>query len=375
MLLGMVAAGLALAASEGLEWTAKGLQLYREGRYAEAESMYRRALDAFDGAGEGGSLNRALTLENVAVMLRAQGRYAESEKIQRDALPRLEELTGPESLATVRAVGNLAALYWSSGKLEQAESLAMRADTAFQKLPAATQSDRSANRQVLASIYLTQHRYLDAENLLRGTLEDGDTANSVMAYSNMAAAALGVHDNAKAEEYSRQALEAAQHGLSVRHPLVGVSLNNLAQACRFQGKYLEAESYYRQAIGIWEDALGPRHPDLARGMMNLAAFYHERGREAGAEDLYKRAAAILELSLGRQNAEALVARNELADVLRAERRYTEAEKLSRATLGAMQSAFPAGDSRLERAQVNYVRLMEDTNRLAQGKKVKVQTLR
>lgn len=88
MLLGMVAAGLALAASEGQEWTAKGLQLYREGHYAEAESMYRKALDAFDSAGEGASLDRALTLENVAVMLRAQGRYKESEKEQRDALPR-----------------------------------------------------------------------------------------------------------------------------------------------------------------------------------------------------------------------------------------------------------------------------------------------
>ena len=31
------------------------------------------ALDAFDRAGEGGSLDRALTLENIAVMLRAQG--------------------------------------------------------------------------------------------------------------------------------------------------------------------------------------------------------------------------------------------------------------------------------------------------------------
>jgi hypothetical protein len=110
-------------------------------------------------------------------------------------------------------------------------------------------------------------------------------------------------------------------------------------------------------------------------MMNLAGFYHDRGREAGAEDLYTRAAAILEQSLGRQCAEALVARNELADVLRAERRYTEAERLSRATVAAMQSVLGEGDPRLKRAEANYARLMEDTHRLAQAKKVKVQTLR
>ncbi len=34
--------------------------------------MYRRALEAFDRTGEGGSLDRALTLENIAVILRAQ---------------------------------------------------------------------------------------------------------------------------------------------------------------------------------------------------------------------------------------------------------------------------------------------------------------
>jgi tetratricopeptide (TPR) repeat protein len=170
----MVAATLVCAASDGLECNAKALQLYRAAHYAEAEAMYRRALDAFDRAGEGDGLNRALTLENIAVMLRAQGRYAESEKDNQAALPKIEELTGRASLATVRAVSNLAALYWSWGKLEQAESLAMRAEVAFQDFPEANHADRSSNRQILASIYLAQHRYADAGELLRATLEGGD---------------------------------------------------------------------------------------------------------------------------------------------------------------------------------------------------------
>ena len=70
-----------------------------------------------------------------------------------------------------------------------------------------------------------------------------------------------------------------------------------------------------------------------------------------------------------------MARNELADVLRAERRYTESEKLSRTTLSAMQDAFRVDDPRLLRAQVNHGRLLEETRRLTQAKKVKVQTLR
>ena len=103
MLLGVAAAAFACAASEGLEWTAQGLQMYQAGRFAQAETMYRHALEAFDRAGEAGSLDRALTLENIAVTLRAQARYTESEKLHREALPQLEALTGPASLVTAPA--------------------------------------------------------------------------------------------------------------------------------------------------------------------------------------------------------------------------------------------------------------------------------
>ena len=172
--------------------------------------MYRRALDAFDSAGEGGSLDRALTLENIAVMLRAQGRYAESEKLHRDALPRLEELTGPDSLATMRAVRNLAALYWSSGKVEQAESLRLACQrTRFRTFrPPARRTVRQIarfwRRSTSRSIVTPTRKTCCAARWKTAT-----RANSVTAYSNLAAAALGVRENAQAEEYSRRALEAA----------------------------------------------------------------------------------------------------------------------------------------------------------------------
>jgi hypothetical protein len=94
-------------------------------------------------------------------------------------------------------------------------------------------------------------------------------------------------------------------------------------------------------------------------MMNLAAFYHERGREAGAEELYLRADEILQHAFGKHDAQSLVARSELADVLRAEGRFTEAEKLSRRTLREMESALPQNDPRLTRAQENHSRLQAE----------------
>jgi hypothetical protein len=99
-----------------------------------------------------------------------------------------------------------------------------------------------------------------------------------------------------------------------------------------------------------------------------------RGREAGAEDLYLRAAESLEQAFGKGNPQALVARNELADVLRAERRFTEAGKLTRSTLREMESAFSEGDPRLTRGRQNYARLLAETNHPAEAKKVWAKTL-
>src|SRR5262249_19309788 len=150
----------------------------------------------------------------------------------------------------------------------------------------------------------------------------------------------------------RRAIETAQHSLPPQHPAVAAAWNNLGQACRFQGNYLEAEHAYRESMQRWESNAGSGHPSLARIMMNLGALYHERGREAGAETLYENAAAILEAAFGRNPLLTLVARNELADVLRAERRFTEADKLSAATLAALDRALPPGAARRTQALKN-----------------------
>jgi hypothetical protein len=90
--------------------------------------------------------------------------------------------------------------------------------------------------------------------------------------------------------------------------------------------------------------------------MNLGAFYHERGREAGAEALYTRAAGILEQTFGKDDPRTLAARNEVAEILRAERRYAESEKLGRSTLAGLKKALRPDDPRVVRAQSNYARL-------------------
>ena len=73
-----------------------------------------------------------------------------------------------------------------------------------------------------------------------------------------------------------------------------MSLNNLAELYRNQGRYADAEPLYKRSLAIYEKALGPDHPDVATSLNNLAALYDAQGRYADAEPLYKRSLAICE---------------------------------------------------------------------------------
>jgi hypothetical protein len=82
--------------------------------------------------------------------------------------------------------------------------------------------------------------------------------------------------------------------------------------------------------------------------------------------LYRRAAGIFESTYGANHPLVLVARNELAEVLRAEGRYTESEKLGRSTLASLEETLAAKDSRLVRALENRARLLDSTHQPKQA---------
>ena len=73
---------------------------------------------------------------------------------------------------------------------------------------------------------------------------------------------------------------------------MATSLNNLALAYSFQGKYAEAEPLFTRALNIWERAFGPDHPTLAQGLENYAALLRKTNRPVEAAKMEARAKTI-----------------------------------------------------------------------------------
>jgi tetratricopeptide (TPR) repeat protein len=94
-----------------------------QGKLAEAEPLFREALEG--GREVLGSRHPATmtSVGNLAFLLEKQGKLAEAEPLCREALEGKREVLGPRHPDTLTSVNNLAILLMDQGKLEEAEPL------------------------------------------------------------------------------------------------------------------------------------------------------------------------------------------------------------------------------------------------------------
>ncbi|SLM39117.1 beta transducin-like protein het-e4s, partial [Lasallia pustulata] len=78
---------------------------------AEAEAMYRRALEGYEKAWGPEHTSTLNTVHNLGLLYAGQGKMAEAEAMYRRALEGYEKAWGPEHTSTLDTVHNLGHLY------------------------------------------------------------------------------------------------------------------------------------------------------------------------------------------------------------------------------------------------------------------------
>jgi len=127
-------------------------------------------------------------------------------------------------------------------------------------------------------------------------------------------------DYVAAEKEFRAALRSAK-AFPQSDPRLGASLNNVAAACRAQGKFREAEATYKQLLALRERELGPEDPKLVETLNELAVSYQAEHRFSRAEQLQKRVLAIREKAYGPEHLAVAESLNNLGALYYFEGRY------------------------------------------------------
>jgi tetratricopeptide (TPR) repeat protein len=118
---------------EAATLNARGNELYQAGKYAEAEPLYKRALEIREKALGPDHPDVAQSLNGLAELYRAQGRYAEAEPLFKRALAIFEKALGPDHPDVAQSLNGLAELYRAQGRSAEAEPFFKRALAIFEK--------------------------------------------------------------------------------------------------------------------------------------------------------------------------------------------------------------------------------------------------
>jgi tetratricopeptide (TPR) repeat protein len=338
------------------QWNNLGAERFRAGDTAGAEKLYLRALAGWQQAGEPRS--EARTVSNLAVVYRAQGRYREAETMYQNALRMLERTHSGESAEAATTLNNLAELYRVCGEPARGEPYALRAVALEERLFGAGHPATAEALHTLAAIARDRGRLDEAIALYHragAVLEStpGARSNPLLArnLANVAEIRLAQGAYAEAESASRDALAVADASFGPRDPARAQSLNNLAQALRFERRFEEAEPLYQETIAL----LGRDAAAAGHVVANLAGAYHDQERESRAVELYTRALALLEASLGAGHPETELVRTRFAEVRRAQGHYAQSLDLYRHAVPLLERSYGPDDPRVMAALHDFKR--------------------
>jgi tetratricopeptide (TPR) repeat protein len=348
--------------------SAKAQELYAQGKYAQAEPLFRKGLAVYEEVLGPKHPDTATCYNNLAVNLESQGRAKEAEPLKRQALAVREEVLGPKHPDTAASYGNLATNLDAQGRAKEAEPLYRKAVAIKEEVLGPKHPGTALSYNHLAYNLGAQGRAREAEPLFRQALAVREEvlgpkhSHTAESYNNLAFNLQAQGRAQEAEPLYRKALAVYEEVRGPRHPDTATICNNLAYNLEAQGRAREAEPLYRKSLAVREEVLGPKHPNTAAGYNNLAVNLDAQGRALEGEPLHRHALAVCEEVLGPKHPHTAASYNTLAANLQAQGRAWEAEPLYRKALALREEVL--GPKHPDTAR-SYISLA--TNLDAQGR--------
>jgi tetratricopeptide (TPR) repeat protein len=239
--------------------------LMRSGNTPAAEELVRNTARASSRLG-GGHLANLTALNSMARVFVGQGRYVEAEQLYREVLVGRSRALGEDNAATLDTRQHLAWVSALRGRYEEAEQIYIEVLAGRRRVLGEDHPDTLDTRRNLADALWSQRRYGEAEQLYRQVLNDQlrildeDHPDALSTRRNLAGAISGQGRYAEAEQLYRQVLDDQLRVLGNDHHRTLVTRHELGDVISQQGRHAEAEQWLRRVLTDRQRVLGDDHP-------------------------------------------------------------------------------------------------------------------
>jgi len=243
---------------EARELFRQGNARFKETKYDEAQSAYRKALEnlqvCHDSADEHREMHQAVVLSNLGVIDFAEGRYEDAHQLMQLALEQLEARKG-------------LVIHDTSTVSLTALSLAIKKNRGLQN-----------NDDCVTASELREHASVDS--MVADLLNNLAASFEVMGHTEDARKMYEDSMKLRTVVYGAHSLKVAE------------SMQNLATILDQQGQMIEAESLLSRSLEIEIQELGPKHVETAVTMNNLGVLCVHLGMFDRAKDLLTESVSI-----------------------------------------------------------------------------------
>ncbi len=277
-----------------------------QGKFADAEPLFRKALSIREKTGGPNNPDLAETLNDLSELLLAKGKFTEASALLKRALSIQEKTFGADSPKSGRSMNTLTKILLDEGKYGAAEDNANRTMSLLQK-SAADSAEFATSLLLAGRLAMIDGRTNDAKKLLQRAMdlqekllgsEHPDLIDSINA---MAELYTNQQKYNEAEPLLYKSLAIGEQTLGSDHPSVANCLDDLALISELKLKYPQAESSYKKALDIREKDLGAAHPAVGQSLMNLAWLKYAQEDYPQADSLFRKAQTVTEKALAPDN--------------------------------------------------------------------------
>ncbi len=247
------------------------------GRLEPAENFQQKVVTRIRTAKGNNHPAYAASLNNLSLIFYSQGKYFEAELLFRRCLKIDKKAAGEENQEYASHLSNLALALIAQGKYHEAEKLYRQVTQIDEKTIGKRHPESATGLNNLAGVLQAQDKYHEAEELYRQTIEiiGSDSPNYASALNNLAGVLYDQGKFSGAEELCRNAIGIDEETIGNKHPSYAIDLNNLSSVLRKQGRLDDAVEPLRQAVDICLRTLGPEHPQTLGFQKNLEILLAE----------------------------------------------------------------------------------------------------